>query len=204
MKRKLALNFKETRDSDLYGLACAVVQKMTENEHFPDPGMLIIELEELKNQFRGAMTDAALKDREKIAYKNNVKVSLIQKLKQVGEFVLVESKGAELPMITSGFSLYKPVDEITLKKPAQFRITPGKNPGEMIMQVRRVKGARSYLYQWTPFPITSESVWESVVDTRCKKVISKLPLGVQYCFRMAAVGAHKQIIYTEPLYRYIS
>ncbi|HEX6426226.1 MAG TPA: hypothetical protein VF008_01020 [Niastella sp.] len=204
MKKKLALNFKETRDSDLYGLASTVVQKMTDNEYFPDPGMLIIELWEINNQFKGAMVDAGLKDREKIAYKNNVKVSLIKKLKQVGEFVLLESKGAELPMVSSGFSLYKPVDEIILKKPAQFRITPGKNPGEIIMQVRRVKGARSYLYQWTPFPITTESVWESVVDTRCKKVISKLPLGVQYCFRMAAVGAHKQILYTEPLYRYIS
>src|SRR5689334_20365026 len=204
MKRKLALNFKETKDSDLYGLADCVVQKMTDNEHFPDPGMLIIELKETKEQFKDAMTDAALKDRLKITYKNNVKVNLIKKLKEVEAFVLTESNGAELPMITSGFSLYKPVDEITLKKPALFRITPGKNPGEMIMQVRRVKGARSYLYQWTPFPITSESVWESAVDTRCKKVISKLPLGVNYCFQMAAVGAHKQILYTDPLYRYIS
>jgi hypothetical protein len=204
MKRKLALNFKETKDADLHQLACDVVYGMKGNEHFPDPGMLIIELLELKNQFRDAMTEAGNKDREKIAYKNNVKVSLIKKLKQVGEFVLVESKGAELPMITSGFSLYKPVDEIKLKKPTQFRITPGKNQGEIIMQVRRVKGARSYVYQWTPFPITTESVWESVVDTRCKKVISKLPLGVNYCFRMAAVGAHNQILYTEPLYRYIS
>ena len=47
MKRRLALNFKETRDSELYVVAYRVYDKMMGNENFSDPGMLIIELGEI-------------------------------------------------------------------------------------------------------------------------------------------------------------
>jgi len=204
MKKKLVLNFKETRDPDLGMLAYTVANKMTDNERFPDPGMLIIELHEITRQFQSAVVDAMSRDMEKVAIKNSIRILLIQKLKQVGNFVITESKGAEIPLLSSGFDLYKPGDEIVIKAPANFKIKPGPNPGEIIMQISRVKGARSYLYQWTPNPVTAESIWQSVPDTRCKKTIKKLPLGINYAFRMAAVGSRNQLLYTNILSRYIS
>ena len=204
MKKRLTLNFKETRDSDLATLALTVANKMADNEHFPDPGMLIIELGEIGNQFLKAVADARSRDLEKVAYKNNLRILVVKKLKEAGEFVLIHAAGKELPLITSGFDLIKSVDKVILKSPKDFKIMPGPKPGEMILKVRRVPGARSYLFQWTPAPLTNESVWESIVDTCCKKVISGLPLGVEYFFRMAAIGSRRQIIYTQPLSRYIS
>lgn len=205
MKRKLALNFKETKDSELlYGIAFTVVDKMDGNGYFPDPGMLIIELRESCNQFSKAMSEAGTRDLIKIAIKNDVRAILIKKLKQVGEFVLTHSNGAETAMLSSGFPLVKLHDEIILRTPANFRITPGPRQGEIIMQVRRVIGARSYLYRWTPFPVTPESIWQSVIDTRCKKIIAGLPLGINYCFQMAAIGSNSQIKFTQELSRYIS
>lgn len=204
MKKIISLNFKEVNDPDLNMLAFCVAEHMDGNEHFSDPGMLIIELKELGTQFNKAVADVGLRDMAKIAYKNNVRALLIKKLKEVGEFVIRESKGAELPLISSGFTLIKPVDEVILASPANFKIMPGPNPGEIIMKVNRVKGARSYLYEWTPAPLTSESVWQAIGDTKCKKVIKGLPLGVNYFFRMAIIGSNSQIIYTKPLSRYIS
>jgi hypothetical protein len=206
MKIKLALNFKETNDGDLSNIAFSVVQHMDGNEYFPDPGMLIIELRETSNQFLNAMSEACRKDLLKVAIKNNVRVVLIKKLKEVGEFVKIESKESEGALLSSGFPVFRPKDEITLKTPtaADFIIKPGPNPGEIVMQLGRVKGARSYMYQWTPAPDNPKSVWESALDTRSKRVISDLPLGINYCFRMAAIGAHKQIVYTEVKSRYIS
>jgi hypothetical protein len=206
MKKKLSLNFKETKDADLNTLAYAVATRMTNNEHFPDPGLLIIELFEIRNQFHDALIQAKSRDLEKVAYKNNVRALLIQKLKQVGEFVLTHTTDshAQLQLASTGFDLVSSEEEIILKSPKDFKIMPGPNPGEMILKVRRVRGARSYLYQWTPAPLTSESVWQSMADTRCKKVIKGLPLGVNYCFRMAAIGSRNQIVYTQPLSRYIS
>jgi hypothetical protein len=204
MKKRLALNFKETIDSSLVIVGMRVHSSMNGNEYFPDPGMLIIELLELTNQFNSAMAEAALGDRAKISIKNDVRALLIKKLKKIGEFVQEHANGAETPLLSSGFPLIKPLDEIHLKDPRDFKILPGPNPGEIIMKVSGVKGARSYIYQWTPAPVTVDSIWETSYDTRSKKVITGLPLGVNYCFRMAAVGAHNQIIYTRVLSRYIS
>jgi hypothetical protein len=204
MKKKLALNFLETSDSDLHTLASRVAMCMTDNEHFSDPGMLIIELKETNAQYIKALTDSGLGDRHKVAMKNDLRAILIKKLKQIAELVQNEANGEQLPLISSGFPTTKPSGEIVLKEPVDFQIMPGPQPGDMILKVRRVIGARSYLYQWTPAPLTSGSVWESVADTRCKRVITGLPLGINYLFRMAAVGAHNQIIYTTPLSRYIS
>ncbi|OQP59744.1 hypothetical protein A3860_36305 [Niastella vici] len=184
--------------------AFTVWQQMSGNENFPDPGMMIIDLWETGKHFQKTMTEAGLGDREKIAIKNNVRALLIKKLKQVGAFVETEANGNEYLLLTSGFSLIRPQDEITLKPPKDFKILPGSSPGEIIMKVRAVKGARSYLYQWTPAPVTPESVWQSIIDTRSKKVISGLPLGVNYSFRMAVIGARNQIVYTQVLSRYVS
>lgn len=204
MKRRLALNFKETKDSELVIIGVRVHTSMTENEYFSDPGMLIIELRELTMQFNSAIAEAGLGSREKISIKNDIRALLIKKLKKVGEFVQTEANGAETPLLSSGFPLTRSLEEIQLKDPREFKILPGPNPGEIIMKVRGVKGARSYIYQWTPAPVTAESIWETLYDTKCKKIISGLPLGINYCFRMAAVGAHNQIVYTRVLSRYIS
>ena len=204
MKRRLALNFKGVTDSDLNMIAYSVWQKMSDNENFPDPDMLIIELGETRKQFEQAMSDASLGDRLKIAIKNSVRLLLVKKLKQVGAFIEKEANGSEWLFLNSGFPLIRPVDEIKLRHPGDFKILPGPKPGEIIMKVRGVKGARTYLYQWTPAPVTAESVWQSIPDTRCKRVISGLPLGVNFCFRMAAVGPRNQIVYTQVLNRYIS
>lgn len=204
MKKKLALNFLETSDSELHTLAGRVISCMTGNEHFPDPGMFIIELNETNNQYIQALADSGLGDRVKVAMKNDLRALLIRKLKQIAEFVQDHANGSELRLVSSGFPTVKPTGDIVLKEPVDFEIMPGPQPGDMILKVRRVIGARSYLYQWTPAPLTSESVWESIADTRCKRVISGLPLGINYCFRMAAIGSRNQIIYTTPLSRYIS
>lgn len=204
MKKKLALNFIETSDSDLHIMAARVAKCMAGNEHFSDPGMLIIEINETNTQYIKALAESGLGDREKVAIKNDLRALLIKKLKQIAEFVQSQANGRELALVSSGFSLIKPTGEMVLNTPVDFQITPGPKPGEMILKVRRVVGARSYLYQWTPAPITPESVWHSIADTRCKKVISGLPLGINYCFRMAAVGARNQIVYTGVLSRYIS
>ena len=204
MKRRLALNFKGVKDADIWMLANHVYHKMNGNEKFPDPGMLIIELNEISRQFHEAMQDASLGDRLKIAIKNEVRTLLIKKLKQVGEFVNSHSNEREELLWSSGFDLIKPVGEIKLRNPNDFQIFPGPKPGEIIMKVRGVKGARSYLYQWTPAPVTPESIWQSIADTRRKKVIAGLPLGINFCFRMAAIGARNQIVYTQVLSRYIS
>jgi hypothetical protein len=67
-----------------------------------------------------------------------------------------------------------------------------------------VKGAKAYMFQYARDPLTDESQWETVTSTQRKKVIANLPLGVKFLFRMAAIGARNQVVYTNVLGRHVA
>lgn len=133
-----------------------------------------------------------------------MRLVLIKKMKQLGEYVINESGGKITPLISSGFPIVMPGSEVILSEPVGFKISPGPKNGEMILQVRRVMGAKSYLYEYTPDPLTPESHWRSAHSTRCKMVLRDLPLGIKFWFRMAAIGPRNQVMYTDVLERYVA
>jgi hypothetical protein len=60
------------------------------------------------------------------------------------------------------------------------------------------------MYQYTRGPVDNETKWETINSTKRKIVLKELPLGVQFFFRMAAIGARNQVVYTDVLTRYIA
>jgi hypothetical protein len=90
------------------------------------------------------------------------------------------------------------------------RITPEEVPNMVRLCIeesakRQNKREKcTYTYQYTPDPLTKESDWQIIYGTRCKKVIKDLPLGTKWRFRMGVIGPRNQMIYTEPLARYIA
>jgi hypothetical protein len=177
---------------------------MTGNENFPESGSLVDELTDLSKRYFDALSGASYRDTEKVAIKNDLRNHLIRVLKQLGQHVALVAKGDVSLLLSSGFPLTKPKGEMVLSEPEEFKVTPGRHYGEVILKVKRVPGAKSYLYQYTPDPLTEKSVWESIIGTRCKKIIKDLPLGHKMWFQMAAIGPNNQVVYTEPVWRYIS
>jgi hypothetical protein len=204
MNKELSMNFKQYNEPELNKLTSIIVASITDNTYFPHSEPMLSELNTLQIQHMKAMADAATGDTVKISIRNDIKVKMISVLKQLGEYVELESKGKMTPLLSSGFPLLKGGGPVVLSKPTGFRISPGPKNGEILMRVQRVVGAKSYLYQYTRDPLTKESVWETETSTRCQHVLSGLPLGVNFWFRMAAIGPRNQIVYTEPLSRYIS
>jgi hypothetical protein len=204
MNKKLSLNIRKHKDGELYNYAMYIVHCLTDNEHFPGVAPLLDPIRETGDQFQKAIYDASNGDILKISIKNDLREKLILLLRELGEWIQKRSNGAETPLVTSGFLIAKPKDEIELAEPTDFQILPGKNNGEIIMRVKRVIGAKAYLFQYTPEPLTPESKWENIYSTTCKKTITNLPLGVKYLFRMAAIGPRDQIVYTNILTRYIA
>jgi hypothetical protein len=204
MKKRLSLSFKDYRDEQLNVLAIIVVSKMTGNENFPDAVPLLDELKDLSKRYFDALSAACLRDMEKVAIKNQLRLHLIMALKQLGLHVIQVAKGNETLLLSSGFPLTKPKGETVLSEPKDFKVSPGRNYGEVILKVKRVHGAKSYLYRYTPDPVTENSVWESIIGTRCKKTIKNLPLGHKIWFEMAAIGPNDQVVYTKRIWRYIA
>jgi hypothetical protein len=204
MKKELTLNFRKYNDSDLDQMAFYICEKLTNNEDFPDIQPLLPPVRKTAEQFQHARRDAAFGDTQKIIIKNDFKEKLISLLRELGEIISIKSNGDEWLLIRSGFEIGKPPKKITLEKPEEFQVLPGKINGQIILQAKRVKGAKAYLYQYTRGPLTDDSTWETINSTKRKIVISNLPLGVNFFFRMAAIGSRNQVVYTDVLSRYIA
>lgn len=204
MSKKLALNFRKYSEPDLYAMGMIVTSKLADNKNFPEVEPMLPPIRETAEKFQQAMTDSFLGDTLQILIKNDLKEKLISLLRELGEWVEKQSKGVDVVLITSGFPMAKQRRGVELQIPDDFRILPGKKNGEIIMQVKRVPGAKAYMYQYTRDPLTHESQWETINSTQRKLVISNLPLGVKYLFRMAAIGPRNQIVFTQILNRYIA
>lgn len=204
MNKKLSLNIRKNKDSELGNYTMCIVHKLTNNEHFPDVAPLLEPIRETGDQYQQAFYASQNGDIVNISIKNDLREKLILQLRELGEWIQKRSNGDETPLLTTGFSIAKPKEEVELTEPTEFCILPGKNNGEIIMKAKRVIGAKAYLFEYTPDPLTPESKWEIVYSTTCKKTITNLPLGVKYLFRMAAIGPRNQIVYTRILARHIA
>lgn len=204
MKKALALNFRKYNDPDLDQMAFYICDKLTRNESFQDIQPLLAPVRKTAEQFQQARRAASFGDTQKIIIKNDLKEKLISLLRELGDIIQVKSRSDEWLLIASGFEMAKPPKKSTLEKPEEFMVLPGKINGQIILQAKRVKGAKAYLYQYTRGPLTDDNSWEVVNSTKRKIIISNLPLGVNFFFRMAAIGARNQVVYTDVLSRYIA
>jgi hypothetical protein len=204
MKKPLLLNFVRYSDVKLETLASRIVSQMTGNDYFSDRQDLVQELGVVTDQFFQAEAQTSTRDLLKIAIKNDIKAVLVKKMRAVGEYVILKAKGSETILLSSGFELATHNGGEKLQKPTVFIILPGRN-GEIIMKIKRVIGAKAYMYQYTSDDPASKDVkWETVYETRSKTVIKGLPLGVRFWFRVVVIGRGGAIVYTETLTRYIS
>lgn len=203
MSRTLALNFVRLSDGSLSLTAMFVVNKMANNKYFPQTAAQVNEISKLLDAFKAAVANASTGDRAKAATKNELRAQLIAAMQQLGRYVILEAQGSELLLLRSGFPLTKKSRRTGLGAVDDFKVLPGQESGEIILQVKRITGAKSYVYQYTPVPVTSQSNWQTVYGTTCKTVLRGLTPGVQYGFRMGGVGARQQVVYTEVIVRYV-
>lgn len=76
--------------------------------------------------------------------------------------------------------------------PENLGITQAVNPGSVQVSFKAVENAISYRYEWTPNPVTSETIWQGTGSSQRKMVISGLEQGTNYWFRVRAYGTKKQ------------
>lgn len=204
MSRTLSLNFARLSDPNLEALSRVVLYNMSSNsELFPLAEDMVKELQPVFERFKQAFVDAYGSGRVKAFDKNLIRQQLIGILKQLGLYVMLEAKGDEFMLLSSGFPLAKRGGQSWLGAPQNFRVLPGEKSGEIILQTKRVSSARSYTYQYTQAPLTPASVWQTEHGTTCKTVLRGLQPGVQYCFRVGAVGSKQQVQYTDVIVRYV-
>lgn len=173
-----------------------VIKSMTGNTHFPDPSPTMDELAKGVTEFSDALVkmqngtpiDAIIKKQ-----KRQILESLMNRLG-----IYVQLKGNNDPAIigSSGFELPKERTPLgPLPQPEHLKVVPIR--GGAKLSVKTVVGARSYTFEYTPTPVSEESVWKMKIVSPSNVVLDGLVSGKEYAFRVFAIGTVPTINYSH-------
>jgi hypothetical protein len=154
-------------------------------------------------EFQTAVNIAGRNDRTLSSAKNDKKAVLIGILEETANYVTTTSNGDNTMLLSSGFDIsgFKTVSQ-TLAPIEQLDVEIGP-PGQAITRVKKVAGAKAYIHQCTPDPITPDSEWTSETVTESENTFTNLKPIAKYWFRVIAIGKGKQSVYSVLVSRVI-
>jgi hypothetical protein len=176
-------------DDDLAQLGRSHFEKMENNPHFPRPLPSQMELEKLLEDFtqdckdtRNAMNHV----RMLVAQKLKSRRKLEQALNRRGHYVQAESRGDPAAILSSAFSIRRQRQAVaSLAAPADLRVTPGTEPGSVILTWAKVGQAKLYRLEYGP---TDGPKTEIPLTGRRRKQLAGLEIGRMHSFRIASIG----------------
>ncbi|MDP4285476.1 MAG: hypothetical protein Q8891_13705 [Bacteroidota bacterium] len=200
---KLSINFVPLTDSDFRLKVTLILESMAGNAYFPNPSPALSEIRENLNQYNQFLIEAQDMSRMAIANKKQTRKTLEQQLAQLALYIMHIAQGNETMLVSSGFTLYKKPESIHISAPGNVTLTSGMNSGELTSSIKAVKGAKCYLFEITPDPITDNSLWQVNNSSRRKFTFTRLKQGQRYWVRIAALGSGQQKVYSDPAYQWV-
>src|SRR6266545_2468705 len=174
MKHKIKTKYRRASDSYTINLGYRVAHSMKDNPDFPEPKPAPAALKTACDELQEAMNLAGRKDRHLSSAKNDKKGVLIRLLDETADYVTVISNGDKTKLLSSGFDITGITDESQELKPIESLTVESGPPGQATTRVKLVAGARAYIHQYTPDPITADSVWVSETVTDREHTFSNL------------------------------
>lgn len=202
---KVLISFTRLRDDLLDTFAQNILNKMTGNVNFQTPSPALTDLDIVLKAYQAALAVAISGTKEQTSNKNDKRVALERVLRELAMYVEITSKNNATVALGSGFDIRKPSAPIgILAKPVSIKLETGPNEGSMTVTIERINGADSYLFQYAETPLAPTSAWNTQASTTRSVVINNLSVGKEYAFRIAAVGAHPTLVYSNVLTRFVS
>ncbi|KAA9034561.1 hypothetical protein FW778_22250 [Ginsengibacter hankyongi] len=194
----IIMPFDRLTDSKLLTKAMDILASMTGNEFFPTPTPALTAVSDAITAFQDALTGAATRDRTKVILKNRARVDLIAVLKSLGNYVTFTANGDSAMIGSTAFDTRKVPQPVIVTKPT-VKVELGVNSGELTNMAAAAGGGRSFVHQYTPDPLTDESVWESFTSTSRKFTFTGLEKAKIFWCRVGIVGAKGQLIFSDPV-----
>jgi hypothetical protein len=202
MRNVILSTYKLLRDSDTITQGYRIVEKMENNPVFADPPPALAETKKLLPELQSAVGDAKGRDVEAVALKNKLKAQLLSLLVVLAEYVTATSKGDRLQLLSSGFPISGATSTQLDQAIAPLQVEIGV-PGEASTSLKRLRGARVYMHQYTTEPPTAETVWHSEVSRFSFHTFSGLTSMVKYWFQVVAISAAGDKLTTQIVTRVI-
>jgi hypothetical protein len=201
---RISNGFEKLSDADLLTKANSILDSMSGNTNFSNPQPTLATFGTAITDFSTALDAASHGSSLDKAIKNQRREDLINILHALGAYVLFASGGVAVTALSSGFSISKtpqpapPVQAVTGQ-----RLEDGPNSGTLKYSFDRGPGAKAYIYQCAPDPVTATSDWMTLGGTTRSTLFSGLVVGKKYWCRTGAIGTNGQIVYSEPIWRIV-
>ena len=113
-------------------------------------------------------------------------------LSQLADYVNTTSTDSAV-LASSGFDLNKLPQPITITAPEGPTLADGVGSGQLLFKFKAVKGASSYVFQYTTDATLQENSWVSFPATTTSFTFTGLTKGTVYYCRVLAVGGNQQV-----------
>jgi hypothetical protein len=203
MKNRITTGFNSLSDSSFSDKAESIYESMNGNANFPSPIPALADVSAAVTAYSTALITAQSRDKNDVAIKNQNRDALTDVLTQLASYVMLTANGDRAMLVSSGFDLAKEPQPSPIAKPDNVQVVNGINAGELVVSVTAVKGAKSYVHQYTGDPVTAESDWMHVNSTSSKYTFRNLDSAKRYWCRVAAVGSYDQVVVSDPVSRIV-
>ncbi len=200
MMLRITNGFDRLNDNELIAKVRLIISEMTGNANFPTPNPTLTEVTTTNDEFEAAGIAAETGGSYEKALRDNKKETVVATMHNLGAYVLYTAAGNALVAQSSGFSIAKPPSPSDpIYKAQNLVLEEGDAPGGLKLKFNRVVNARSYMYQYTPDPLSENSVWKTEVGTKRKFVFTGLTSKEKYWVRVVALGINEQQIASDPV-----
>jgi len=188
MENVILNTHKHAGDKELITIGYRVVNKTENNPNFPNPPEELAKTRDLLPKLQASVSDALGRDIEAVNLKNEQKAVLINYLTVLAEYFTITCKGDRGKLLSSGFPISgekSATEEDPEIKQLDVELGP---PGTATTQVKRLRGARAYMHQYTTESPTEETVWASTGSKQAHYTFNGLKSTVKYYFRVVAIS----------------
>jgi hypothetical protein len=203
---KIKLNLRNLDVSEKLQFARQIVSGMSGNPNFPtpDPALTLVtaaadSLESAYNEANVAKQNATAR----ASTQDDTESALDAVLMKLANYVENASDGDETKILSAGMSVRaKPTPIGALAMPSNLAATAGDKEGEIDLSWDRVTGAKSYIIEMCPEPITPTGWKQVTVSTKSGFTVTGLTSGAKYWFRVLGIGAAGQGPWSDPATKY--
>lgn len=200
---KALSNFNRLTDGALEAKCHLIISSLTGNAAFPTPIPTLAEIEAASDDYSSALVTAGTGNRSDIANKNAKRETVISLYNRLCTFVNLTANGNAALLLTTGFDVSKTPEPKVVTKPQNLKVMNGAAAGSLLVSVKRVPGAYSYVHQYTTDATLAPDSWVSTTGTTAKLLLTNLAAGTMYYCRVAAVGGNEQIMYSDTVARMV-
>ena len=191
--RRVIKSFKRLSDANILTFGQNVTASMAAAvATFPTPVPSLADINAELVKYAELLQTSASRDKVQVQLKNISKFALTRMLSQLADYVNTTTTDSAA-LASSGFVLNKMPQPITISHPENPVLTDGDGSGKLTFKFKAVKGASSYLFQYTSDATLQENSWIIFPATTTYFTFTGLTKGTIYYCRVMAVGANKQV-----------